>query len=68
MYLILYVDDMLIAISNQVDIGNLKRSLHDKFAMTGLIQARQKLGMRIEQNQTTKTLRLSQFNYILECV
>ena len=63
-YLILYVDDMLIAGSNQVEIGKLKRSLHDKFAMKELGQARHILGMRIERNRTTKTLWLSQSDYI----
>ena len=37
--LILYVDDMLIAGSNQAKIGKLKRNLHDKFAMKERRQA-----------------------------
>ena len=32
-YLILYVNDMLIVRSNQARIGKLKRSLHEKFVM-----------------------------------
>ena len=36
----------------------------DKFAMKELGQARHILGMRIERNQMTKTLWLSQFDYI----
>ena len=64
-YLILYVNDMLIAIrSNQTKIGKLKRSLHDKFAMKELGQARHILGVRIERNQTSKTLWLSQSDYM----
>ena len=63
-HLILYVDDMLIAGSNQAEIGKLKRSLHDKFAMKELRQARHILGMQIERNRIAKTLRLSQSNYI----
>ena len=47
-YLILYVDDMVIARSNRAEIIKLKRSLHDKFAMRELRQARHILGMRIE--------------------
>ena len=35
-YLILYVDDMLIAGSNQVEIGKLKWSLHNKFSIKEL--------------------------------
>ena len=46
-YLILYVDDMLIAGSNQVKIGKLKWSLHNKFAIKERGQARHVLGMRI---------------------
>ena len=57
-YLILYVDDMLIAGSNQAEIGKLKWSLHAKFAMKELGQARHILGMRIERNRMTRTLRL----------
>ena len=52
-YLILYVDGM-----------QLKQSLHDKFAMKELQQARHKLGMRIEQNSKTKRFQLSQSDYI----
>ena len=55
---------MLIARSNQVEIGKLKRSLHNKFAMKELGQARHILGMRIERNRTTKILFLSQSDYI----
>ena len=58
-YLILSLDDMLIVGSNQIEISKLKRSLHEKFAMKELGQAQHILGMRIERNQTTKTLRLS---------
>ena len=47
-HLILYVDDMLIARSNRAEIGKLKWSLPDKFAMRKLGQARHILGMRIE--------------------
>ena len=48
-YLILYVDDMLIARSSQAEIRKLKRSLHDRFAiLKELRQARHILGMPIE--------------------
>ena len=52
-YLILYVNDMLIAGSNQSEIEKLKRSLHNKFAMKELRQARHILGMRIKRNQNS---------------
>ena len=48
-YLILYVDESQIY---QAEIGKLKRSLHDKFVMKELGQARNILGMRIERNRT----------------
>ena len=65
-YMILYVTDMLIVGrgSNQTEIGRLKRSLHDKFSMKELKQAQHILGMRIKQNRMTKTIRLSQSDYI----
>ena len=55
---------MLIAGNNRVEIEKLKQSLHKKFAMKELRQTRHILGMWIEQNRKTKTLRLSQSNYI----
>ena len=58
-FLILYVDDILIEGRNQVEIRKLKRSLHDKLAIKELRQARHILGIRIERNWKTKTLRLS---------
>ena len=57
-YLILYIDDMLVAGSNQAEIEKLKRSLHKKFAMKELGQAQHILAMRIERNRKTKTLQL----------
>ena len=63
-YLILYVDDMLIAGSNQAEVGKLKWNLHGEFMMKELGQARHIQGMRIECNRTTKTLWLSQSDYI----
>ena len=39
-------------------------SLHNKITMKELRQAQHILGMRIEQNRMTKTLSLSQFDYI----
>ena len=37
-YLIRYVDDMLIARRNRAEVEKLKRSLHEKFAMKELRQ------------------------------
>ena len=55
-YMILYVNNMLISGSNQMEIRKLKRNLHDNFAMKELKQAQQILGMRIDRNRTTKIL------------
>ena len=45
---ILYFDDMRISGSNRAKIGELKRSLHDKFVMKELGEAQHILGLRIE--------------------
>ena len=45
---ILYVDDMLMARSNQAEIGKLTRILHAKIAIKELRKAGHILGMRIE--------------------
>ena len=58
-YLILYVDDMLIAGNDRAAIAELKEKLHEKFSMKELGDARHILGMRIERNRKQKTLRLS---------
>ena len=49
-YLILYVDDMLIAGSDRAEIKKIKRKLHDKLSMKELGEARNILGIRIEQH------------------
>ena len=63
-YMILYVDDVLIAGSNKGERKKIKQSFHDKFVMKELRQAQHILGMQIERNRTTKILRLSQSDYI----
>ena len=49
-YLIQYIDDMLIGGSSEAEIGKLKQSLHDKFVLKELGQAQHILGMKIERN------------------
>ena len=63
-YLILYVDDMLIAGKDRVAIAELKEKLHEKISMKELGNARHILGVRIEWNRSRKTLRLSQQDYV----
>ena len=55
-YLILYVDNMLITGSDKVEIRNLKQLLHKKFSMKELREAQHILGMWIERNQTKRIL------------
>ena len=48
-YLLLYVDDMLIASSNKVEIGKIKRRLSSEFEMKDLGEAKKILGMEIKK-------------------
>ena len=63
-YLILYVDDMLIAGKNRALIEELKQRLHEKFSIKGLGDAPHILGMRIERDRLRKILWLSQKDYV----
>ena len=62
--LLLYVDDMLIAGSNMVEINKLKKQLSMEFAMKDLGAAKQILRMRIVRDRTVGTIELSQEGYI----
>lgn len=62
--LILYVDDLLVASSNMLDINELKRKLANSFAMKDLGTAKQILGMRINRDKKKHMLKLSQEKYI----
>ena len=63
-YLLLYVDDMLIAAKNMCDIQNLKILLNGEFDMKDLGAAKKILGMEIYRDRTQKRLFLSQKDYI----
>lgn len=62
--LLLYVDDMLVAGSDMQEIINLKQELSKQFAMKDLGSAKQILGMRIKRDTKSRTLVLSQAEYI----
>jgi ATP-binding cassette subfamily B (MDR/TAP) protein 1 len=62
--LLLYVDDMLVAGSCIQEINELKKQLSRQFAMKDLGAAKQILGMRISRDRVTKTLTLSQSEYV----
>ena len=59
-YLLLYVDDMLIASKDKNKINNLKLSLKSEFEMKDLGEARRILGMEIIRNRKHFELKLTQ--------
>jgi len=63
-YLILYVDDMLIAAKNKSDIKRLKASLSAEFEMKDLGAASKILGVEIYRDRPNGKLFLSQEGYI----
>lgn len=63
-FLLLYVDDMLIARCNMDDIVELKRLLGEEFEMKDLGAAKKILGMEIRRDRSSKRLWLSQRSYI----
>ena len=58
-FLLLHVDDMLIAGSSMSDINNLKTRWYAAFEMNDLCPAKQILGMRISRDISVGTLNLS---------
>ena len=65
-YLLLYVDDMLIAVKNKTHVQKLKAQLKKEFDMKDLEEAKKILGMEITRYRGSGTLWLSQENYVLE--
>ena len=63
-YLLLYVDDTLIACHDMEEINHLKKLLSRKFEMKELGEAKRILGMDIIRNISKKSLFLTQQNYI----
>uniref|UniRef100_A0A3Q7ETH7 Reverse transcriptase Ty1/copia-type domain-containing protein n=1 Tax=Solanum lycopersicum TaxID=4081 RepID=A0A3Q7ETH7_SOLLC len=63
-YLVLYVDDMLIASKKKYDIQKLKGLLSAEFEMKDLGAARKILGMEIIRDRERRKLFLSQRSYI----
>ena len=63
-YLLLYVDDMLVAAKNKEDISQLKEELSQRFDMKDLGAAKRILGMEIIRNREENTLWLSQNGYL----
>ena len=63
-YLLLYVDDMLIASGSKTAIKELKNSLSLEFEMKDLGRASRILGMVITRDKKEGTLKLSQAKYL----
>ena len=63
-FLLLYVDDMLIASVDQTEILKLKEQLGHEFEMKDLGKARKILGMSIKRNEELGELKVSQGKYL----
>lgn len=63
-YLLVYVDDMLIASKNMFKINRLKSQMNGAFEMNDLGAAKKILGMEIHIDQKASRLCISQKNYI----
>ncbi|GJT93061.1 retrotransposon protein, putative, ty1-copia subclass [Tanacetum coccineum] len=63
-YLLLYVDDMLIACKSKAEIGSTKTLLKREFDMKELGEAKKILGMEIIRDRSRKILRVSQSGYV----
>ncbi|KAH9728536.1 hypothetical protein KPL70_009073 [Citrus sinensis] len=63
-YLVLYVDDMLLASKSMKLIDLLKQQLRDKFDMKDLGPVKKILGVEMIRNRTARTLFISQEKYV----
>ena len=63
-FLLLYVDDMLVAGSSMKEINKLKKHMSNQFEMKDFGAAKQILEMRISRDRTKGTLDLYQEKYI----
>ena len=63
-YLLLYVDDMLIASKSRATIDKLKKDLFFEFEMKDLGEAKKVLGMEIERDQKDGMIKLTQKGYL----
>jgi len=63
-YLLLYVDDMLIAYKSRSAIDKLKKDLSSEFEMKDLGEAKNVLGMEIERDRRSGNVSLTQKGYL----
>ena len=67
-FLLLYVDDMLIAVKSMCEVNSLKSLLYKEFEMKDLGVAKKILGMKIRRDRETRKLWLFQKNYIIKVI
>lgn len=67
-YLLLYVDDMLIAAKKMTDVTELKHQLSTTFELKDLGAARRILGMDITRDRSSGVLKVSQLCYLKKVV
>ncbi|KAL0415999.1 UNVERIFIED_CONTAM: putative transposon Ty5-1 protein [Sesamum latifolium] len=67
-FLVLYVDDMLIASPSITLIVELQNNLCKNFEMKGLGDAKRILGMTIDRNRKDSTIFLNQKSYVINVV
>ena len=65
-YLLLYVNDMLIAARNKTHVQKFKAQIKKEFNMNDLGEAKKILGMEITRDRCSGRLWLSLENYILK--
>ena len=63
-FLLLYIDDMLIASVNHLEIVKQKKLLGSEIEMKDLGKAKRILGMQIERNEDHNVLKISQKSYL----
>ena len=63
-FLLLYVDDMLITAKSMVEVNKLKSLLSKEFDMKDLGAAKKILGMEIHRDRASGRLWLSQYSYV----
>ena len=65
-YLLLYMDDMLIAVRNKIHVQKLKTQLKKEFNMKDLRETKKILGIKITRDRGSSRLWLLQKNYVLK--
>jgi transposase InsO family protein len=64
LYIVLYVDDLLLIGNSLAEVKQLKADLSRRFEMTDLGEAEYVLGLQLTRNRRARTLSLSQSDYI----